>query len=84
MWAHVEADFRRDYGIRLPDELPRMSWREFSVLLRGLNPHGALACNYGREARSLREAGPKSPEEARAEAARFWSAASRIAAVGDV
>jgi hypothetical protein len=39
----VEADFRREYNIRLVSALSRMSWREFIVLVRGLGPHSATA-----------------------------------------
>jgi hypothetical protein len=35
----VEADFRREYGMRLIDELPRMSLREFMNLAKHLSSH---------------------------------------------
>lgn len=36
-WALIEADFRREYGIRLIDELYNMSIREFIVLLNNMS-----------------------------------------------
>lgn len=43
IWAAIEADFQRDYGLDLPRELPRMSWRRFKTLLAGLGPDSAAA-----------------------------------------
>ena len=39
----VESDFQREYGLDLVVEVAGMTWRRFSVLLRGLGP--ASACN---------------------------------------
>lgn len=36
-WALIEADFQREYGINLQEELGKMSWRRFRVLLNGLS-----------------------------------------------
>lgn len=74
MWAYVEADFRRDYGIRLCDELPNMSWREFQVLLQGLSPWGAVATNYesmAEKARLEEESASETPSSA---VQSFWAA----------
>lgn len=73
MWGYVEADFRRDYGIRLITDLPRMSWREFKVLLDALSPWGALQTNYEnllmeQEEREERRSGRPS-----ASAQGFWN-----------
>lgn len=54
MWQYIEADFRRDYDIRLVDELPVMTWREFQTLLNGLSPWGAFASHYEDEAKKQR------------------------------
>ncbi len=43
LWDAVEADFARDYGIDLTEQMDRMSWRRFSALLRNLSPQGAVA-----------------------------------------
>lgn len=79
MWAYVEADFRRDYGIRLSDDLPRMTWREFQALLRGLSPWGAVATHYEDEARRQRLAAERESGKPGAAAASFWQ---QIASMG--
>lgn len=79
MWAYVEADFRRDYGIRLTDELLTMSWREFQSLLHGVSPWGAVAMHYEDEAKKQRledEADSGKPSNA---AMTFWQ---QIASIG--
>lgn len=43
IWDAVEADFLRDYNIRLVEQLDTMTWRIFLVLLNNLSPHGAVA-----------------------------------------
>lgn len=43
MWDAVEADFQRDYGIDLMEQLDIMSWRKFVSLFRNLSPFGAVA-----------------------------------------
>lgn len=70
MWGYVEADFRRDYGIRLNDEIPRMSWREFKTLLNGLSPWGALATNYEKELKKQRL---EDKDAQKAQAETFWA-----------
>lgn len=37
----MEADFQREYNLNLKIDLPRLSWRRFMVLLRGLSPNSA-------------------------------------------
>lgn len=43
-WAILEADFRREYGIRLVNS--RLSWREFLVLANGLSPNSVWVLEY--------------------------------------
>lgn len=80
VWGYIEADFRRDYGIRLVSELPRMSWREFKTLLNGLSPWGALATHYDAELKKQRA---EDDDEAavsgrKAEAASFWTMVTNV------
>lgn len=42
MWAYVEADLQREYGIDAA-QIGGMSWRRFSVLLRGLSPQSMFS-----------------------------------------
>lgn len=80
MWGDVEADFRRDYGIRLCEELPRMSWREFQILLSGLSPHGAVAAHYDAVAKRERlRMEREQPELAGKVAGSFWT---QLAGIG--
>ena len=39
----MEADFQRDYGIDLVEQLDTLSWRKFKILLTNVNPYGAIA-----------------------------------------
>jgi hypothetical protein len=41
-WTYIEADFIREYGIDLMESLPGMSWRRFSILLKGLGPNSTF------------------------------------------
>lgn len=43
IWDAVEADFLRDYGIVLMEQIDLLSWRLFCVLLHNLSPNGAVA-----------------------------------------
>ena len=43
MWDAVEADFQRDYGIDLMEQIDKISWRRFTALFRNLSPYGAVA-----------------------------------------
>ena len=63
----MEADFRREYGIRLREELARMGWNEFKNLLANLSPDCALH-------RRWRE----TPQTGRAAAVDFWQALSTL------
>lgn len=49
MWDAVEADFYRDYGIDLTQQLDKLSWRRFIVLMNNLNPYGAVATRIQAE-----------------------------------
>lgn len=61
--------------MNLGEALFSMSWRRFQVLLRGLNPEGAL----GRRIRKLRE----EPEEEEEAAAAFFSDMMKWGGNGD-
>lgn len=61
LWGYVEADFLREYGVRLAETLPRMGWHEFSALLAGLSPDSALARNW-----------KPLPQSGKQAAATFW------------
>ena len=79
MWGYVEADFRRDYGIRLCDELPRMSWREFQALLSGLSPWGAMASHYEQVAKVERlRMQDEDVGQGRGGADAFWSQVATV------
>lgn len=39
----MEADFLRDYQIRLVEQIDSMSWRFFLALVNNLSPYGAVA-----------------------------------------
>jgi hypothetical protein len=38
----LEADFQREYGLDLSVEFPRLMWRRFRVLVRGLSGDSVL------------------------------------------
>ena len=61
MWDAVEADFLRDYGIDLMEQLDHMSWRRFVVLFGNLTPYGATAIR----ADELRKEQQDEPDERR-------------------
>lgn len=73
MWDAVEADFMRDYGIDLIEQLDRLTWRRFTILFRNLSPYGATASAieaYKKEHASDVE----NVDEGRAQATAFFSA----------
>lgn len=79
MWQYVEADFQRDYGIDLAQELPKMSWRKFWVLLAGLNPYGAVASHYDEALKEQRaQEISDNPDAAQQNANAFWRNVARI------
>jgi len=80
VWGYVEADFRRDYGIRLREDLPRMSWREFKNLLDGLSPFGAVASHYEAELKKQRLEEQRTNGKGAAAASRFWNQITSIKA----
>lgn len=49
IWDAVEADFLRDYGIDLVEQIDKMSWRRFLALLNNLSPYGAVAMRIDAE-----------------------------------
>lgn len=68
----------RDYGIRLADALPGMSWREFETLLHGLNPHGAVAVHYAEAMKRQDAKRPRSRAEQQAAANSFWASVASL------
>lgn len=69
----MEADFLRDYGIDLMEQLDQMSWRRFTVLFRNLSPYGASA-SRAEELRRHPQADEKiSEEDGRKQAAAFFA-----------
>ena len=73
IWDAVEADFLRDYGIDLMEQLDQMSWRRFTVLFRNLSPYGASA-SRAEELRRHPQADDKiSEEDGRKQAAAFFA-----------
>ena len=64
----MEADFLRDYGIRLAEQIDSMTWRCFLALLSNLSPGGAVAARV----RALREA----DQDGEAAAERFFARAT--------
>lgn len=64
MWDAIEADFLRDYGIDLVEQLPGMSWRRFLTLCRGLSPYGAVAVRIrAMQDKRSREQGERDSED---------------------
>lgn len=49
VWDAIEADFLRDYGIRLVEHLDAMTWRYFLVLVNNLSPWGTTAAKIAEE-----------------------------------
>lgn len=73
MWDAVEADFLRDYGIDLMEQIDGMSWRRFTVLFRNLSPFGAVA-SRAQELRKKPDPDEEvSEEQGRAQAAAFFA-----------
>ena len=60
-------------------ELPGMSWRQFSALLAGLSPRGAVAAHYEAALRRQRQREARSDADAaQRAAASFWASAAMI------
>ena len=74
MWDAVEADFQRDYGINLMEQIDFMSWRRFTVLFRNLSPYGAVASRADElREREEKEAGAANTPAEEAQAMAFFS-----------
>ena len=69
IWDAVEADFLRDYGIRLVEQLDVMTWRLFLVLANNLSPEGAVACRV----RAMNDQPSDDPEDAQTAANDFFA-----------
>ena len=68
----MEADFLRDYGIRLVEQLDTMTWRYFLTLVNNLSPYGAAATRIS-EIREKPEPSDDPDEDRRAAEAFFAS-----------
>lgn len=67
----MEADFLRDYGINLVEQIDSMSWRRFTALFRNLSPYGAVASRVEEMKRKPKE--DITVEEGRSQAAAFFA-----------
>lgn len=67
----MEADFLRDYGIDLMEQLDSMTWRRFVNLFHNLSPYGAVASRV--EELRKKPAEDITEEEGRAQAASFFA-----------
>ncbi|MBR6861173.1 MAG: hypothetical protein IKM73_07630 [Acidaminococcaceae bacterium] len=72
MWDAVEADFQRDYGIDLMEQLDGMSWRRFTALFRNLSAYGAVASRI-EEIRKKPQDAEINEQDGRAQAAAFFA-----------
>lgn len=71
LWDAIEADFRREYGIVLMEQIDGMSWRQFANLVRNLSPYGAVA------ARAAEGRAPENKTENGSRAEAFFAACRR-------
>lgn len=65
----MEADFQRDYGIQLAEQIGVMTWRRFKALLDNLSPTGAVAARIRQES----EKEESKPQDTRQAADSFFS-----------
>ncbi|MBR3795960.1 MAG: hypothetical protein IKK34_08030 [Clostridia bacterium] len=74
IWDAIEADFLRDYGIDLVEQLDGMTWRRFLILCRNLSPNGAVAVRIRAQQDLQEEERDETDEERdRRQAAAFFS-----------
>lgn len=73
IWDAVEADFLRDYGIVLMEQLDSMSWRLFLVLLNNLNPYGAVSTQIRASSDKTEDDKESDPQKDKEDADRFFS-----------
>ena len=64
----MEADFLRDYGIRLVEQINTMSWRYFLALVQNLSPYGAVASRIQDETNKRKKETTPADDEAAANA----------------
>ncbi len=52
LWALLEADFQREYGLDVSSEavLESITWRRFCALIDGLSPKSAIAAHLRSKA----------------------------------
>ena len=68
--------------MNLTDELPRMSWRQITVLLDGLHPYCALASHYESAMKKQREDETREATGPTAAVNRFWGRIASIRPMG--
>jgi hypothetical protein len=72
IWDAIEADFLRDYGILLMEQLDSMSWRLFLALLNNLNPYGAVSAQIRAE-EDKSDDKEQNPDQDRQDADKFFT-----------
>lgn len=70
-WGLIEADFQREYGINLVEELDVLSWRRFLVLLGGLGMNSTLI-NVISQAKRHSEEAIEDPQAAERAIRQAW------------
>jgi hypothetical protein len=70
-WGLIEADFQREYGINLVEELNVLSWRRFLTLLSGLGMNSTLINVIGRSKQPDKQI-IDNPEVAERAVKRMW------------
>ena len=70
-WGLIEADFQREYGINLVEELDALSWRRFLTLLSGLGMNSTLI-NVISKSNQPSEGIIEDPEAAERAMKRMW------------
>ena len=73
IWDAIEADFLRDYGIVLMEQLDSLSWRLFRVLLHNLSPYGAVATQVRANEENTDNDKEADPEQDKKDADKFFS-----------
>lgn len=71
-WGEVEADFLREYGINLVQELPHMSFRRFKVLVNGLSTESIFVLTRRSEADGSKPIEDPDQAEKALKANGFW------------
>jgi len=73
----LEADMLREYRLDLAEVLPKLSWRRFMVLVRGLSPNSATVTKVQEHRRKFSGTDQvnvmRTPEEAQAAFERLFA-----------